>query len=49
MSGLLSFINTADGWNYLMNKDWLTDVQSANKLYKGVAGEWEWQLYINYY
>ena len=49
MSGLLSFVNTTDGWNYLMNKEWLSDVQSANKLYKGVAGKWVWSLSINYY
>ena len=39
MGGLLSFINTPDGWEYLMSKDWLTDVQTASKQYKGVAGK----------
>ena len=38
MGGLLSFINTDDGWDFLMSKEWVRDVQVATKLYKGVAG-----------
>ena len=38
LGGLLSFTSTDDGWEYLISKEWIKDVQQATKQYKGVSG-----------
>ena len=39
LGGLLSFATTESGWEYLLSKHWVRDVQVASKIYSGVAGE----------
>ena len=39
LGGMLTFINTDDGWDYLIKKEWVRDLQLSTKLYKGVAGK----------
>ena len=38
LGGLLSFATNESGWEYLLSKHWVRDVQIASKLYPGIAG-----------
>lgn len=39
VGGTLSWTKESNGWDYLLSKEWVRDVQTASKIYPGIAGE----------
>ena len=39
VGGTLSWTKESNGWDYLLSKEWVRDVQTASRIYPGIAGE----------